>query len=177
MNTTDIRKNALRIALASVVVFGSAKVLAADGSGTATAEVLTPITITNTASLDFGMFAVGATGGTLTISASTGGRTADGGIVLSSLDAGNKGTFKVDGKASATYSVTGAGPFTLTHATDTTKTMSFTPSYYTAASATGATGTLVNGTDTLSVGGALTVNGSQLAGTYSGNYTVTVEYN
>jgi spore coat protein U-like protein len=40
-----------------------------------------------------------------------------------------------------------------------------------------ATGTLANGTVALPVGGTLTVGANQAAGSYTGTYTMTVEYN
>ncbi len=41
----------------------------------------------------------------------------------------------------------------------------------------GATPTLIGGSDTFNVGATLLVGGSQAAGTYSGLFTVTVNYN
>lgn len=145
---------------------------AAQATASATAEVMTPISISNTAALRFGKFSA-LTGGTVVISAA-GARSATGAVVLSSTNAGGAASFTVSGDANATYAITLPNSATLTHGTDNTKTMSvgsFT-------SNPSGTGTLSGaGSQTLSVGATLTVGNAQTTGSYSGTFDVSVEYN
>lgn len=164
-------KSSNRFALLATVVAAlgtlSSAAIAASASGTASATVIAPITITNGTNLNFGSFS-NVTAGSVTIS--TGGTRSSSGVILSGVAVGNGGTFTVGGSAVGSpgfsitspqgFSVTGPGtamPFTLT--------------------LPGATGTLSGGAATINVGGVLTVGTTQTAGAYSGSYSVVVEYN
>ncbi len=165
MNTTA------RLSLLAALLAGAGMVstsaMAATAVGTANATVLTPIAITAGTALDFGTFAA-LTGGSVIIAAA-GGRSATGTVFLSPGNAGSPASFNVTGDGALTFAVTYPGSFNVTH-TNTINTMAVT--------VTGAaTGALVAGAATLPVGGTLTVASGQLAGSYSGTYTMTVEYN
>jgi Domain of unknown function (DUF4402) len=165
-------KKKVAVVLAAVLLSTASTVHAAQATSNATANVMTPISISNTAALRFGKFSA-LTGGTVVIS-TAGARSATGAVVLSSTDAGGAASFTVSGDANATYAITLAGSATLTHSVDNTKTMSLG----TFTSDPSGTGTLSGGgSQTLNVGGTLTVGNAQTTGSYSGTFDVSVEYN
>lgn len=174
--------NFRRIALSSVVALGAlgaANSFAADATTTSTATVIEPIAITKSADLVFGKFAPGA-GGTVTV-ATDGTRSASGPILSSVGSSPTAAKFDVTGDNDATYSIAWSGVTELTH-TDLSTIMALAKiSDLTAGGATTgevSTGTLsASGAQSIYLGGELTVGGTQLAGDYSGNITVTVEYN
>jgi hypothetical protein len=145
---------------------------AAQATASATAEVMTPISISKTADLRFGKFSA-LTGGTVVVTAA-GARSATGAVVLSSTNAGGAASFTVSGDANATYAITLPNSATIEHGTDNTKTMSIG----TFTSNPSGTGTLSGGgSQTLTVGATLTVGNAQTTGSYSGTFDVSVEYN
>jgi hypothetical protein len=179
-----IRKNFRRTALASVVAlgaFGASNSFAAEATTTATGTVIVPIAIEKSADLVFGKFAPG-TGGTVTV-ATDGVRTASG-VILSSVDSTpSAAQFDVTGDNDATYDITWSGVSELTNTTgEGSETMALERiSDLTAGGAT--TGEVLGGTlsdtgaQSIYLGGTLTVGAAQVAGTYEGNVTATVEYN
>ena len=135
--------------------------------GSATAEVVAPITLTHvsTASLDFGTFTTGTGGGTVTVD-STGAGTAAGDVTLIGASVEAADEFEVAGDADRTFSIT----TTVGSVTNGTDSMDFTTS---AASS----GTLdAAGKASFFVGGELTILGGESAGVYNGTYDVTVAY-
>lgn len=170
-------KLSLAVAAAVAAAAFSTGAHAAQASTTATGKVLEPITITKSADLTFGEFAVGSTGGTVVVT--TGGtRTKTGDVVLSSVVDGTRGAFAVAGEADATFSITAPDTGVLTH-TDTTTTMAvdFSHDLDGTSQDNPASGTLTAGAATIYLGGTLTAGASQKAGDYSGTATITVEYN
>ena len=158
------------VAVASFVVASNSQAAQATANGTA--EVMTPIAISKTADLRFGKFSA-LTGGTVVI-APAGTRSATGAVVLSSTNAGGAAAFSVTGDANATYAITLPGSATITHSVDNTKTMSIG----TFTSNPSGTGTLSGaGSQTVNVGGTLTVGNAQTTGSYTGTFDVSVEYN
>jgi hypothetical protein len=162
---------ALAIGLIAISASTFAQVSA---TATASATIITPITITKTTDLNFGNIAVNATPGTVVIDPA-GTRTVTGGCTLpTTVGTVAAAAFTVSGVATSTYSITlPAGATTITSGANTmtvdTWTSSPTP-----------TGTLDGtGNQTLSVGATLNVAGSQAAGTYTSAtpFTVTVNYN
>ncbi len=155
------------------VLGGSSAAFAASGnsasaSGVALATVVAPITLTHTASasLNFGKFTVAAAGGTVVVTtAGVGSRTSDVNFTPGSTTSADQ--FAVTGDPSRAFSIAttsgtiAAGP----------KTIAFTTS-------TAGSGTLdATGNATFSVGGTLTLVGTETAANYSGSYTATVTYN
>lgn len=146
------------VALASLVVSNS--------------WALLNIAIENTQALSFGSFVAG-NGGSVTVSTS-GKRSAGGGVMLIPSSQGAAAQFTVSGDPNATYTIqlpgndfvklTGPGADMLIN--DFTSTPS------------GAGGQLgAGGSQTLSVGGTLSVGSDQVPGDYSGTFSVTVNYN
>ncbi|WP_292931260.1 DUF4402 domain-containing protein [Novosphingobium sp. PASSN1] len=162
-----------KIILASAIALISATpAFAASGnsstaSGSATATIVEPIVLTHTsgAALGFGRFTTG-TGGSVTVSAAGVG-TAGGDVAFVPGSTNSADAFTVAGDAGRSFSIsTGSGTVT-----DGTTTIGFT----TAPSA--ATGTLTGGAASFSVGGVLTLAGTEAAGAYTGSYSATVTYN
>lgn len=131
-----------------------------------------PITITNPLSttLTFGKFSATG-GGTVTVSPA-GARSAGGGVVLLSSAVGSAAQFLVSGDPNATYLVTlpAAGAVVLAGPGQSMG-VNFT-------SNPTSTGNLsLAGFQTLQVGGTLSVGGNQAPGSYTGSFSVLVEYN
>ena len=149
-------------AIASISI--STLAIAASDTGNATANIVAPITITNTSDLQFGDIVAAA--GTVTIAA-------DGtpGGTLSSTGTQSAGTFDITGEGTKTFSIAIATVSNLTDGTDTIPLSAYTNTEG------GATGTLVGGALTLGVGATITLTGTEGAGAYTGSYSVTVDYN
>jgi hypothetical protein len=174
----NFKRNTLRaaaaIALAALAVGSYA---ATSASNTATAEVVTPLGITAGTELNFGTIAGGDAVGTVIMSAA-GARDKTGDAQLLAGTTPTAATFNVTGAAGKTYAVTlpADGIVTLTGQTDDTKTMAVNTFTYSAAS--GQTPTIAgHGTDTISVGGTLSVGATQTSQTYQGSFNVSVIYN
>ena len=181
-------RRVLNAALASVVLLGSAGVVsnayAASATSTATSTVIAPIGITAPVVLSFGKFAPGA-GGSVTIS-NSGARTGTGVILSSTSSTQTAARFDVTGEASTTYAITPSGVTALTGISGAALTLPSTMALAKTSDPTGAnvtTGTVAagtlsaGGTQSIYVGGTLTVGAAQPAGVYTGAVTVTVEYN
>lgn len=169
----NFKQRALKLALVSAFALGGAALgvnaYAASATGNATATVIAPIAIANTADLAFGKFAA-STGGTVVMDPA-GARTATGAVVLSTVTPGGAASFDVTGDNNATYAITLPGTASITSGVNTMSVGTFT-------STPSATGTLsAAGAQTVTVGGTLTVASAQVAGAYTGTFSVTVEYN
>ena len=143
-------------------------------SAIATANVVTPISISKNADMAFGNLAVqAATGGTVVL-APAGTRSRTNGVSLpATTGTVSAASFTVTGNGNYGYSITLPGSVTLNHSggVESMVASSFT-------SNPSGTGTLSSGTQNISVGATLTVAAGQLAGVYtSGNFDVTVNYN
>jgi len=163
----------------ALTVFGFSTDSFAQVSATSTASALivTPITITKQVDMNFGNIAVSATGGTVVL-APAGTRTTTGGVVLPTTATGTvtAASFDITGQANYTYAITLPSAATTLTRNSGVETMSVS----TFTSSPSLTGTLSGaGAQTITVGATLTVGNSQAAGTYlSGTpFTVTVNYN
>jgi hypothetical protein len=152
----------------------TAAIAQVSATATATATIVGPIGITNTANMNFGNVAVSAVAGTVVLTPAA-VRSTTGGCTLPAITGTvAAGAFNVTGAATYTYAITlPAAATTITSGgnTMTVDTWTSTPS---------GTGTLsAGGSQALTVGGTLHVGASQAAGTYvSGTpFTVTVNYN
>ena len=154
---------------------------AADGTGTANATVVRPIAIGNSSPhLRFGSFSTSGAGQTVAI-ATDGQRTLTGVLgVSNSQNAFGAASFSVTGEAGLTYSITlptsvnittggGSGP-------ETMAVSSFVSNPSGTGTLSGTAGSNSAGAQTLLVGATLTTVASQATGTYTGNFTVTVQY-
>ena len=158
------------LAAAVLAALYSQTALAADVTGTATAEVLAPLGISQTAEMDFGTIA-GETASATTVVLTTAGATSsiDGAYTGPGSAAG---VFAVTGEPSQAYSITlpADGAVFLTGAGAPMAVNGFN---HDAGGSPALDGT---GDDSFNVGATLTIGAGQLAGTYNGSYTVTVDY-
>ncbi len=138
-------------------------------SGAVAADIVAPIVLTHTtgSALNFGKFTVGS-GGTVVVTAAGAGSVTGS---VNFVPGGNTVTadaFTVTGDDNRSFSIA----TTNSTITNGTKTMAFT----TKASAT--TEKLsATGTATFTVGGTLTVVGTETPGSYTGSYSATATYN
>jgi spore coat protein U-like protein len=140
---------------------------------TASATIVTPITITKVTDLAFGTVVPYSTAGTVELDPTTGDRSYTGGVTgLTSTT--SSASFTVSGNDGQAYTislpldddVSLIGPALSTPMTLDTWTTDIP----------GLTGTLTGGTQTFSVGATLNVGASQAVGSYSGTFDVTVTY-
>jgi len=143
----------------------------------ASASIITPITIQKNVDLNFGNLAVNATSGHVVLTpalATT--RTPDGGVTLPPTNLGtiSAAKFTVTGLAGSVFSINMPATIDLKNSSDATKTMTLHTSF---SPATGST--ITGGSIFLYVGGTLDVNGSKLAGSYTNTteLIVRVDYN
>jgi len=144
---------------------------AATATGTANAKVLAPIAISAGTPLNFGSIASSAALGTVVMTAA-GARSATGGVglVTDGTNAPTAGVFTVTGATGIGFSITLPATATITSGANNMTVNAF-------ASTPSGSGTLVGGTATVNVGATLNVGANQVAGTYTGTYPVTVNYN
>lgn len=132
------------------------------------------ITISNTQALAFGKFVAGS-GGSVTVNAASGARSASGGVLLVASGGGTVAQFNITGDPNAAYAVTlpadDVVTITIAGGGSTMAVSSFV-------SSPAPTGTLDGGgAQILKVGATLTVGASQAVGNYSGTFSVIVVYN
>lgn len=136
--------------------------------------------IANNDSMLFGSFVAGS-GGTVTIGASSGARSATGGVSLinSTYRAARFAVSCTTGGGSdactstSTYTVSSIADTTLTSGGNSMAIGNFTVYSVNTANSSGQ---LSGGTDTLKAGATLTVGSNQVPGSYSGSFSVTVAY-
>jgi len=156
-----------------MLAFTAATFAQVSATATASATIVGPIGITNTANMDFGNVAVSAALGTVVLTPA-GTRSVTGGCTLPAITGTvTAAAFNVTGAVNYTYSITLPASATITDGTNnmTVDTFTSTPT---------PTGTIgAGGTQALTVGATLHVAGSQVAGTYTtaAPFTVTVNYN
>ncbi len=140
----------------------------ATGTGSATATVLAPIVVTHTpgAALKFGKFTAGAGGAVVVSPAGSASVTGDVALVLGSSSAAD--SFLVEGDPNRGFAIlTAAGNVSFAGVS-----LAFT----TLPSA--ATGNLdAAGAASFTIGGTLSVPANAAPGSYTGTYSVTVNYN
>lgn len=146
----------------------------ATATATASATIITPISISKTADMNFGNVAVSATVAGTVVLAPAGTRTSTAGVTLpASAGTVAAAAFTVTGSGSSTYAITLP---TLAHTISsggnnmTVTSFTSTPS---------GTGTLSSGTQDITVGATLNVSAAQAPGTYTSGtpFSVTVNYN
>ena len=166
-NSSQFALTAALMAVASVFSGGA---LAAAATGTANATVIAPMTITAGTALNFGAFAPTATAGSISVSNAS-ARTSSNVVVVSSSTT-TAGTFTASGDTTRTFGITYPGTFSVASGVNT---MSGTMT--SAGNGNSGTGTLVAGSATVSVGATLAVGANQIAGAYTGTYSLSVDYN
>lgn len=138
-------------------------------TGSIGASVITPLTLSESSTLEFGQLQSSGTAGTVVIDAAdgrtaTGGTTLEGGTVQS-------GTWSVQGEPSTAYTITlPESDVVLSSGSDSMIVTDFTDSEGGSAVTDGA------GTDSFSIGATLNVGADQAEGDYSGSYEITIAY-
>lgn len=153
----------------------------ATANGTATANVVRPITLAASRDLAFGNVVPGVAAGTLAVAGTLAGlQTAAGGVTQPGTQQGTvtSAQFDVTGESSFTYTITiPVAAVTINDAGVNTMTVdTWTSSIATTAGA-GVLSGASPGLQTFYVGGMLHVAGGQAPGAYSGTFSVTVAYN
>jgi hypothetical protein len=171
-------KNIIKAIAATVVIAGFANTSFAQATATASASanIITPISIVKNIDMNFGNVAVsGSLAGTVVLSPA-GGRTTGGGggvTLPSTIGTVAVANFTVSGQASYTYAVTLPGSCVITDGTNNMTVNAFT-------STPSSTGTLSSGgVQTLTVGATLNVSAGQHANAYTNatGVPVIVNYN
>ncbi len=129
--------------------------------------LLAPISISASADMDFGTVGPTGTAGTVTVTPA-GARSSVDVDLLGGTPAA--ASFDVTGASGQTYFITLPSSDTLSSGGNTMTVDTFNHD-------AGATPTLVGGSDTFNVGATLSVGAAQAGGTYSGTFSVTVNYN
>lgn len=152
----------------SAGIYTSVASAASISTASATANVITPMTIAEGTAINFGDVSVGTLGGDV-ILAPGGGRSVTGDAEISAGGANTAGQFTITGVANRAYLLTypaaavdisgGVGTMDVDTFTDTSS--GIIP---------------FAGTETFNVGATLTIGGSQPVNSYSSTYTVTVNY-
>jgi hypothetical protein len=162
-------KNVLRIS--AFVVLGLASLAprtghAANASASASANIIQAIAISKTADMNFGSIVPGSSAATVVLGTN--------GAVTSTLTTtGSRAAaaFNVTGGANTAYSITLPTSVSLSNGAQTMTVNNFTSSI-------GTSGTIAaGGSQAFNVGATLNVGANQTSGAYTGNFTVTVDYN
>ena len=158
-------------AAAVALVMGSSAMAATSATGTASATIVTPISISKTTDLSFGKISPSGSLGTVVI-ANNGTRSRTGGTVLVTGGTVSQAVFSISGESGLTYDVTLPTSVTLDDGASNTMTVD----NFTTNIATDGTEAVGSGATTMNVGATLNVAANQTAGTYSKTFTVTVAY-
>jgi len=161
-----------KILAISIVLIGfTAGAFAQNATATATAVIVTPISITQTADMSFGNIVASVGGGTVVL-VPAGTRTAAGVSFPSVPGTVTAASFNVAGYDGATYAITLPASHIISSGANnmTVDTFTSTPS---------GTGLLTGGAQVLNVGATLNIGAAQAPGTYTNaaGFTVTVNYN
>jgi hypothetical protein len=173
-----MKKTVFLLAGLFVMACGIQSVKAQTASASAKATIITPIAITHEGKpdLNFGNIVAGTATGTVTVD--TGGnRTSSTGITLPNATPGDfhAAEFTVTGLANATYAITLPESINIS-TTEGGPTMTVTD--FTSNPDPDEAGKLAaDGKQTLLVGATLNVGAGQVAGDYTGEFSVTVAYN
>ncbi len=159
------------LAFSIVLLAFTAGAFAQSATATATAVIVSPITLARTADMSFGNIIADADGGTVVL-VPAGTRTLNGLTSPSIVGTVTAASFTVTGLSGATYAISLPANHTISSGGNNMVVDTFT-------STPSGTGTLTGGTQTLNVGATLNVGGAQPAGTYTNalGFTVTVNYN
>lgn len=168
--TNKFKSAALAATAVLTIGLGSTAANATTQSGNATANIVSAITITQDATLNFGTIVPAASGDTVVIDTAN-GKTC--GATLTCSGASVSGAFHANGTSGQAVSISTDAGTSLTSGVNSMTVTGIAPSI--------ASGTLALvagvGRIDFTVGGTLNVGASQAAGVYNGNYNVTVNYN
>lgn len=179
--TKTIRFGAAGIAMFAALGMGTAA-HADTAAADATAEVLAALELVNTDSLNFGTIVLGATstGGTVDVDVS-GARNCTGDVICGPAGAVQAAGFTVTGTAGTDVAIIVqdlvATPVSLTHTGNVgSPNAEHNIELIALVDSTGGGGPGFPGTADFTVGGTISLDGSEIAGTYEGTFNVTAEY-
>ena len=166
------RYNKLFIATGAVALSAGLYTTVASAAGvttSASANVITPMTIAEVTALDFGDVGVGALGGDVTLAPGGGRSVTAGDAEIIAGGSNTAGTFTITGQPNKAYTLTyPAAAVDISGGVGTMDVGAFTDN---------SSGTIpLAGTENFNVGATLTIGGGQAAGLYSNTYTLTVNY-
>ncbi|MDH7973276.1 DUF4402 domain-containing protein [Sphingomonas sp. AR_OL41] len=163
---TILKNKAFGVAAALLVAATVSPAYASSGNGTASVKILRAITVTKSSDLYFGKILPSATASTVAV-AESGARTC--GASLGCYDTATSGAFHVVGTSGEIVSVSlDSASTTLSDGASHSMTVNL---------ATSTTAlTLTGGAGDFKVAGTLNVGASQADGTYTGQYSVSVNY-
>ena len=156
-------KAALASSVLAASVMGANAAHAATASADASANILEQINVTKTSDLDFATILTGTSASTVVVSPA-GVRTCGTGLVCT------------DPVTAAAFDVTGTATQTVDVSADSSVTLTSGANSMTASLVTDVATIVLDGTDSFSVGGTLSVAANQADGAYSGTFDVTVNY-
>jgi hypothetical protein len=163
----NMKKLLLTGAIATMGLAMTSTAQATDETADATAEIETPIAITEDVSMDFATIVNDPLGDTITLTAA-GGISGTGASTFSGTPLA--GSFSVTGTPSAPVTISFSTGDTLTGPGTAMPLGTFTTN------AGGSPAFDVGGDLSFDVGADLTINAAQVGGSYAGTYTLTVEY-
>lgn len=172
--TKDMRSTYALAALAAVTAFASPAAAQSSDSIEARALLIQPATLQRVDDLRFGtIIATPAMTGNVTIDANDGSRALTGGLTGSVTDVGGRGRFIGNGTPGQQVTLVTAFPAFLQNSADNTRTVPFTGSVDSDGlnRTIGATGVFYVG-----VGGQIVVGVNQMPGLYTGQVTVTANF-
>jgi len=142
---------------------------AASVSTTASANVITPISIAEVTALDFGDVSVGVGGGDVTLAPGGGRSVTAGDAEIVAGGTNTAGTFTISGQPNKAYTLTyPAAAVDISGGVGIMDVGTFTDN---------SSGVIpLAGTENFNVGATLTIGGGQAAGLYSNTYLLTVNY-
>jgi hypothetical protein len=144
------------------------------GTASGTVTIVRPITITNTAGLQFGKLAQPNAAASVTITPA--GAVTRSGIGTVGTQTTSAAAFSVGGDGGAVFAIAGPSGGTFAMTAGTSGTIVVTTSLSSATSTlSGSTGSA--GSTTFTVGGTMPIASAQTIGSYSGTFNVTVTYN
>lgn len=170
MKNTKNKMIAIAVSLVAFSTSSFAQNTATNSDATASTNIVAPIAITNSASINFGNVVASAAGGTVVLG--TNGSVTPTGVTTLSGITPTAAEFTVTGDQNFTYSVTLPGNTDVTLAQQGATSMALTNF------TSNATGSFTSGSETFKVGGTLHVGANQASGLYvSSGFDVTVTYN
>src|SRR5437868_4952963 len=158
MKTTKNKLIATAVLLVSLSTSAFAQNTATNSDATATANIVAPIAITNSASINFGNVVATAAGGTVVLG--TNGSVTPSGVATLSGITPTAAEFTVTGDQNFTYSVTLPGNSDVSLSQQGATSMALTNF------TSNATGTFTAGSETFQVGATLHVGANQAPGVY-----------
>lgn len=181
--TKILRTAAAGVALFAAVGMGTAAQAQVTESADARAEVLSALQLVNDQELNFGSLIVnnGSTGGSVAVDPFTGIRACAGDVICGPFGAEQEARFTVTGAAGTSVNIiledVATNGVTLTHTGNVGSTAANHNIELTSILESAPGGYLLfSGSEQFGVGGTIQLDGSEIAGTYVGQFDVTVEY-